>query len=292
MSEAISISELLNRSTARVKIDRIPTLSRHEKTARNILNDILDQNENFFPCIAALVVYPIQIWAKQTRERLGIDYASLNNEVFFGIATEGRFHDLKHSMEETDREIELVKKILERKPSDCIEKKEFCVLSGIHSDTETNVSKHMIAVHYRNAVLNVCQEYNDSFETLNKEMFNADIDAEFEGVYHNTDLLVRQVDSIFGMKDSFSSGVYYRETHDLILNCIRSLNTFTIDGHIMAIVAEKYAKHIPEYRIAEELCKSRSYVNSKYENAVEILSYLLWGYSTRDILAGTKRKHI
>ena len=117
MDKAVSISELLTRSSEKVKIDRIPTRSTHEKMARKILNDILEEHEEYFPCIAALVVFPIQIWAKQTRQKLGIEYSAIQNSTYFGISTAGRFENLKRVMSQTDHEIELVREILGRTSS-------------------------------------------------------------------------------------------------------------------------------------------------------------------------------
>ena len=289
MSEKISINELLKRNTSACKIDKIPTSSRREVSARKTLNEILSEHEEWFPCIAAIVVYPIQQWAKNARKDLGIDLLSLdqiieNHESYFGISSVGRFETQRNALLETNKEIEVVRDILKQKPFTNEQEQMLSVINAIHGIDGDDVSQYMMNTYYRGAIETICKKYNDQFRSFSMQMKPKINDKEFEAAYHNTDLMIRQLNSISDMNKRWRGEVSYRAAYETMISCIRSLKMYSIDGPLLMEIAMRYAEGYPELRIATELNKSRTFVRGKYQNAVEILSYLLWGYSTRDVL--------
>lgn len=293
MSEKITINELLKRSTVSFKIDKIPTVSKREPSARKILNEILAEHDEWFPCIAAIVVYPIQQWAKDTRKRIGIDLDSLEAAIeehgsFFGINSAGRFETQKSALSETNKEIELVKQILSQNLDSNNEKQMMKVINAIHGTDTEDISKYMVLTYYRPAIEMICKKYNHLFVSFADQMAPRIRDEEFASVYHNTDLMVRQLNSISDMNRRWKDEISYQDTYRTMKRCIKALDHYSIDGPLLRSITEKYAEGYPELRIAENLHKSRNYVRRKYQTAIEILSYLLWGYSTREVL----RNHI
>ena len=296
MSETITISELLKRNTSSFHIEKIPTSSRREATARKTLNEILSAHEDWFSCIAAIVVYPIQHWAKQTRRALGIDLLSLDqiiedNDSYFGIASAGRFKTQRNVLLQTNNEIEVVRQIISQKSSSYDEEQMLKVIKAIHGIQEADVSQYMMASYYRKAVEEICLKYHAQFSELTDQMNPEINDKELEAAYHNTDLMIRQMNSISDMKRRWKGEISYRDAYECMMNCIKALDAYSIDGHLLMEITQKYAEGYTESQIASDLQKSRTYVRGKYQTAVEILSYLLWGYSTREVLQAHLRRH-
>lgn len=284
MSEYRSISELLQNSSRDIYFDRIPTESKHEVTARSILNRLISQNPDWFPAAAAFVIYPAQKWAQLKRKELVIDIRGLSEEDYFGIKTKGRFQNQLVSLQETDREIDLVTQILNSPADSVFEKKMNAVINAIHGTEAADVSKYMLEEYYEKGMRKVFESYWDQFRILNLEMAKGIDSGEYEDVYHNTDLLIRQLNAIDGMASRRWSDVQYDNACKTILKCIDTLKSYSEEGEILQIIVESYARGETETRTAERVEKSRTYVRSRYRFSVEILSYLIWGYSTREVL--------
>ncbi len=286
--EVYSLADLLKNST-REYIDRIPTESRHELTARNILNSMLNRNETWFPAISALVVYPVQKWAAEIRMNQKIDTSALcrlmdEEGTFFGMKATRYMNKHMTALKETDIELELVSQILDPKKTKITGENKLKVLNSIHGIRQPDQSKYMIEKYYEDAISEVCQIYNEIFREIGRRIIDAagqDGDDEREA-YHNTDWLIRNADQ-FGDRVE-SSGIDYEAVYHSLRKCVRCLSTYSIDGTELYETVNAVFLGATEAAAAESLKKSRTYIRNRYRTGIEILSYLIWGYSSRENL--------
>ena len=105
-----------------------------------------------------------------------------------------------------------------------------------------------------------------------------------EGVYHNTDMLIRQMSAIDGMHNRKWDDIQYQHAYNTITECINALDSYWEDGETLRFITDAYAHGVSESQISAALNKSRTFVRARYRTAIEVLSYLIWGYSTREVL--------
>ena len=289
MNAELTIADLLREETKREYIDRIPTNSRHEQLAREILNAILNENEEWFPAVSALAVYPIQKWSAETRTLYRIDTQSLERlikeeGIYFGMNASRYLQNHIVAMRETDCEIQLITSILKSRKRLQSEKNKLNTLNAIHGINKSDLSKYMIERYYKDAVTDVCRKYNKEFLRINRNIiktinFRND---EMKEAYHNTDWLIRHAWQFRNHVKSHD--IDYEAVCRSLLTYIRCLETYSINGKELYEVIILSYKGMTESQTAAKLRKSRTYVRSRYKTGIEILSYLIWGYSSREIL--------
>lgn len=291
MTEIITIDELFNKSSLNVYIDKVPTTSKHEPTIRKTLNSLLNEQPDWYSCIASIVVYPVQLWASESRKNLKIDLVNLQSVIdeegsFFGISTVGRFNQQILSMKETQKALEMTSEVIRNTGAGSLTPKQAQVIQSIHGMTGDPVTRFLIDSYYESAIRRICDIYADAFNKYNFRSDQGNADENMGEVFHNTDLLIRQTGALRYIRYKSTSDIDYEEAYETVMRCIDELNTFPMEGQLLSRIAKSYAFGITESQIAKSEDRSRTYIRSKYYMAVEVISYLLWGYSTREILSG------
>ena len=301
MTEENALSELLRKVASIETITCLPTQSSHGQLAKDMLNELIMDHPDWKPAILMLSTYPVQEWASKNRKRLSIDTdtlselisQNLSHDEFFGISGSNRFLYQKASLEYTDKMLSLITDVLsgklplsKSKMSASEAKQQLKVLNAVHGIEKPDVSKFMIQSHYMDAIESFCGTYAKQFKTDVKAMTVSldKMDEDAKLVYHDTDILIRMMPSIDENRYHKGTDVDYGDVYNNIVGCLNMLGSYPFGGRELMNIAKSYAAGLPEVKIAEQTGKSRTYVRARYKASVDAVSYLIWGYSAREII--------
>ena len=272
-----NISDFISRTAEDNQIQSIPTYSSHATLAKRYVNECLLEHPEYTGFIKAIVSYPIQRWAAEAREKSQLDLNTLNETVryeegsFFGISGERFLKKQQHRLEITE-------KILEFIEQNVFSRADFYVLKVIHGYKCADVSKFIMSTHYKNQLLQACEENYRGFRPVSREI-DRDyqlLDDDMQFVYHRTDLLLAMRPLL--KKEYISSQVDYVKVSKMLDSCINCLESYYLGDPRIKKVVLLYSQKTKEEDIAAKLGKSRTYVRRMKREAVMALSYIVWGY--------------
>lgn len=279
-------------SNNQFSFEYIPTQSSRSKLAKQYINEILFEHPEWKNLLISIVCFPIQKWAKQQREILIkqnglIEISELGNFTYYGIKinslTKQKIDD---EIDKTNKIIDYIEKILFEEE---YHMKNTKVLAAIHDINKPDETIYKVANYYKSSLEYVCCKYNDEFENIIKDYGKEFLskDAEYEILYHNTEVLLKSkglIEDLINSPSISEKKADYEKTKEILENCISALKTYiTKDRNIYTVIKMKY-DGVPDGEIVKAINKSRSYVRSKYKEGIEALSYIMWGYSSRSIL--------
>lgn len=268
-----------------ISVNSIPTKSAHGRVVKKILNDILQDNPEYYSTISNLVLYPVQKWAESTRRKLDLDYNSVkqaldNGENYFGLWNVKMkkqleaLHESTNMLEIFDEAVSLV---------DLCDKPQIAV-NTIHDFDAPDESKYFIQTYYKDGVLRICKEYNDivnNLHTLSMAQLN-DLSEDETLVFRNGSDLVNLIPKIF-WRDK------HEETVEILGKCFDAIGTYPLNGAEISKIMFLYCKGWTIRKIAKEIKMSTFYVERKYKEGVELLSLLIWGVGDRNLILSAKK---
>ena len=272
----IVLEDYINRSvdSSDIRIERVPTYSKHATLSKKILNELLVDNPNYFDLIKAIVVFPVQKWAYTSRNRIGLDPFSLGKNkaiqdaVFFGMKSEDWLANQKRRLELSDEMLLSIEKWFK---GDAVK--------AIHGFRKKDVSDYIVLTRYKDEMIDICSRHNESFGQqirLVAEDINS-LEDDIQFVFRDFSWLMKVIPLIIN-KSNDRGEISYDKMVDKLDQCIGCLDSYYLKDPLMKQVARLYSRGVKELTICKQLGKSRSYVRRMKEESAEALSCLIWGY--------------
>lgn len=278
---------LLSKGNSYIELDKLYSSSSHKIKAKEILNSILYENPEYYPTICCLATYNIQKWASEQRENTHINFDNFvtNILVFENQDDESTLRLLKFqsiTLKNTNEAMKYLKEIID--PAT----KEGKSIYSIHFNGE-EVSKYLINNYYKKAVLNLCEKHNEYFKKLlGGEMLepylNGNNDSDI--AYHNTQILLKLLPRL--IKKRVLPNELISSIKDQLIKCLETIKTAN-DGEETYQILGMYLKGMSEVKIAKKFERNRKYIHAKIKYGTELLSYVIWGYGTREIMSNISK---
>lgn len=277
-------SNFINQNFNNVVYTNIPTYSTHSTLIKKYINDVVSEYPEYQNIIEALICFPVQKWATITREKLNIAPENIETileyqlDDYFGINNYKFLNKQKESLKISNKALDYIEKSLTN----------YKVLMSAHGYNSHDTSKYIMTTHYKMDLIDYCRENNDNYlkiiEPLIKEYSDLDDDIQF--AYHNAPILLRLKGAI---KDNKSTNqMNYERVVEILDNCIKSLDTYYVQDKKIIKVAMYYSEGLKEAQIAIRMNKSRTFVRNMQKEAINAISYIIWGYTTHNIICNCK----
>ena len=280
--------EFINKNTRSIQYNKIPTYSIHSTLAKKYINEIIADYPQYQNILEALICYPVQKWADETRKKLKLDEDNLNTIIqyetdeYFGIKNTDFLKKQKIILQISKEELSFMDSKLNNE-----------ILVAIHGyKPEHDISKYKMVEHYKQTVIEFCETNNDDYRKIIKPLISEynKLDDDIQFVYHNASILL-QTKSIINKYDAEickKDEINYQIISQIIDKCIKQLNTYYISDKYIERVAMLYSDGNNEFNIAKIIGKSRTYVKNIKKDAIEAISYIIWGYTTHEIIYNCK----
>ena len=275
----INLDDYIENSVNSIEIKQVPTYSIHGVQTKKLINELLSKNPEYYELMKALVLYPAQKWASESREKVGLDNKTIMNALlsdcsdFFGI------HNNKSLIEKQAKIIDRSEAILAYIEDTLDHAKGKDYLLPIHGYKELDISKFLISHHYKNALADYCEDnyllFSKIVRTDISDLSPEDDDIDY--VFRRADLLLR-LRSVLSNEEESKHRTDYKKTIDLIDACIDCLDSYWLRNPKFKEVVVLYSKGYKEIEIADKVSKSRTYVRRMIAEGSTAISFILWGY--------------
>lgn len=272
------------------QIDTVYTASAHKQLILRQMNETVCEHPEWSQMIAMLAVHPVQVWAAGTRKKLDMDVQSVMQMVsgqyaYFGFRKAYAADAQIAALTATDRAMLLLDDDISGE-SKKFSRKYVSILNGAHG-TGADFSKYMCRVQYKPALEKICAA---DYRKINRimapvESCIAELGTDSEFVYHDADLLIKLGKVMHDERRRWASSIDYEIMCNSIDRCIKGLACYPYNGRELSTIASVMFHGGSEFSAASAIGKSRGYAHARYSDAVEALGYLLWGYTTPQILS-------
>ena len=304
-------------------IPSFPSVCERKRTAKIVLNELVKENKDLYYTAVALASYPIHKWVMETREDIGLteDVSGISSKALVeivqkqkvlvencGVEPVLRQTKNQNRMERTAEIVYLIDNALdwlEGLQSD--NRKAAAVLKAVHCidrrevDEKGNrisaVSAFLIDQYYRRGVLlihDMCGERLKELILSEVEEFE-DLDEESAYAFHNTNLLLHVAPMIYRkymdyeVGDASSEHKAQTATNSLgylsiVYECAEEIYEFPVHNKEMGKIIELLLSGKDQGDVRKKMGLAHYRFNRLYKEAVTLMSYVLWGYSTQQII--------
>ena len=266
----MDLRELLEKSSKQPKI-YVYTQSSHGTKVTAVLNKAAESFPDYRKTLYVLAMYPVQRWAYDCR-------TSLQNEGY-------DFHMYipfqKQSLYITEQLIFILDDIISGNEKKVTKKlgKKLRIIQAIHGLNYPDVSKYLIATHYEETLLQLCEIIYKRIERalakLKQTASRMDDDIRF--VCHDGNqlkLLKRQIKEEDGNRP---------EIYELIKKGVEKLDSYPIEKDLK-MSTEMFLDGKSDMKIAEKADRSTIYIRSRYNKGMDAVAWILWGYSSPELI--------
>lgn len=277
------------RNIQEFKIPYIPSFAPCHKYMQTQLEKLGTDHPEWKAAIFSLVSYPIQVWAEEGRSKIGIGddnfryiLSDINSsDTYFGIKNaswiEGQ-HDL----------ISLTGNILQIF-SDYFSSNSTSAkfLSRVHSSDKRAeaISPYLLKKNYVSSVIDVCEKcsskINEYAVPLNRLMENMNVDMK--SVYHDAEILLQTVSFITKSKKEYLN-LDISGTILTLAQCIMYLDSYPFTTYLLTDILKYKVAGLTQNEISKITGESQAYISRKYNTALRVLSILIWGFPSNEIL--------
>lgn len=276
-----------------IELKSIPTQKIIEKTVKNILNSILYEKQEWKYAISVLVTFPIQSWALRQRKLLKIDSSSIlkiisyeTDEDYFGFECVEHLERQAKNTEISEKATLLMEDILYSDDSE-LEPKYKEILDIVHGKNPRRITRYQLLKNYEDAVRYFCEHYNEKFEVMLAETIDDShsLDFDIQLVYHDTKTLMNLYKNIYKTGMGKTCDLYYPNTVKSIESCLKALNSYKLFSYDQIPQILIYVAHgMKQCDIADKMEKSQFFISQKYNEGIKILSILIWGCTSKEII--------
>lgn len=269
-------------------IDRVPTHSAHKNLIKNGASNVVTDHPEYLSLVKAITIFPIQHWASLARKRVDLGKLMLADYEFsyeyFGI--QNIPNSQKKILVLTEKSLQFVEEILVSEHEGI----NMDVIRAAHYPGSPDMSQYMFNWSYEESLRKLCSIYQEPYEQIAHELKNEymSIRDDIRFVYHESDLLIKlKTKLVLAENDSQikdSEKINYGEVVKCIDKCIDVIKTYENKGNEISEILKMRSEHIPEKTVVENIGRSRTYIKARYEEGIELLNYLLWGYSAKDVI--------
>lgn len=277
----MKLEEFLSKTgTDTITIKNIVTASNHKKIIISTLNKVAYEHPEWKTTIYSLAEYTKQKWALEQKV-IGSDMEIFkHSENKFEMAEKYKF---------TASVIDLIDEAVVDeyfKLNTFSSQINFQAFEAAHDLQADDVSKYIMTSHYEDAVVEFCQKHNDEIASILKEskLKYESLEKDEALVYHDTDMLIKTVRWVIKKKKVLRD-IDDQALIELFDKCLKQIGKFPFDGITLEKIMRKYMfENMSDKKIGLDICSSETFVISKRTQATELISLLLWGYSSRMML--------
>ncbi len=300
----------------------VPTRSDRKILVKKILNNLLRQNPECIYTIYALLTYSTQKWASQTRRKLEIDESrseELRDQLYIAenkirnigtntgiMPSAWQLNNIENRKYATAADTDRILLLLEQ----AVNSIDFplipngaamaMTLRSIHfaDDEWEDVSNYYVNTYYEKAIYRLHNEWGDEIRDALNEAANSALIFCNNKFYmdncHDTVKLINVYAMISGrFEGNYElSGQKMQRIADalslltVVEHAVNAIREIPDDGKIMYDILFSKMRGKTDFEIKNILKISRKVYDSRKEKAITLLSFLMWGYSTREILEG------
>lgn len=263
----------------------IPCLrTTHKASILQMLRELVEENDDMLSTCATLLLYPVQKFASRKREKVGIDLKTIYEIMsyqeaidYFGINEPYYLNNQRSTLECTDKLVRLIDSIFKDN--------EFKALI-VHKGTSASVSRFLLTNYYKDEIRYVHEHYGaqikDFLDEIHSSISMLEDDISF--IYHDTDIFMRVITKMNDEKVKQSSKKDYSEFVETTKQCINELKTYPTYGSIYTKILLGRIDHKSDTELTKELGRSSQYMISRKNEAMSIISCILWGYAIEEVL--------
>ena len=295
----------------------VPSLSSRKNSIAKHLNKLLQEHPEYINTVYALLTYSTQKWASNMRKEIGFnDHSakSLEEEAKIVFEQLGDIFALRgirplnstdhlDKLAESDKILECVENATEwiGEIPGIGENMKRTILAAHFMDEEySDVSAYFINNYYDIAVKYIHEAYGQNIiEHISSiASYNwIEEDSKYTKAYHNTQMLLKIYPTLMHRYqkhsdiEMFSDGLIQRDANglNLVLSLtkgVEAIKYYKDNGEELYTILKLMMKETPEYKIEREISCKTSALRLRKAKAINLLSFVLWGYSTSQILQG------
>ena len=261
----MNLEDLINISSQKQNIE-IFVASKRIKSIKAIFSDVLEINNDYYNALMCLGLYPIQKWAKNTRNKLNI---RVYDEKYMGISL-GNETPLKEALNASDEILKLIEDTILILPNKNSE-----ILTTIFIKNG-EISNYKIDLYLKDALIRFVEK---TYKKINRIITSVSIpkDDDVQFVFNDMKRLMELKKDICFFSNRESSYIDYSLFYENFMNIVKELNNYTLEKDIKECT-ELYLASKSDLEIAESLNKSNTYIRARYKLGLTLISYVLWGY--------------
>lgn len=293
------------------------TLSSQKKFIVRACNMLIREYPDVRNTVFALLTYSTQKWASKARTELHLNEGSFSvmaedsrllQRQFHGILKQGispkLSYDFKDKLERSEQIIIQIENAVQWLSEDavCGEKLAGVIKAAHFTEDEAgykDISKHYFEKYYEIAVLNIHSRFGSQIEDLVTEMNQASLlfgGSQYGSEYHNTAQLIklfpyasRRLLGHGAPEDIWSDLRLQRDSNGLYLLMVYEqaaelLKKYPSDGEEMYQVITLLNENYKIKEIEKKLHITTPRIRALQTKATNLLSFVLWGYSTSQII--------
>ena len=291
MDNAKSISDFLNSllKTPDYHFETIPTKYTYLKQFLcQILNEIMDECNESTDAIFVLASYPIQKWAFTCRKIIGIDEDFINSLLlsdytdstsYFGLMSEDRLRNQKQCLNYSKEMLSLCDDYFS------LDTEYSKLLANIHSNSPPIYSSKEVKEKYKESVYDFVRVCAVKICIKSEEIddLNSNLDQEIDVVYHDTEILIKTISYMKNKNISYEMMDIYNAILALS-QCILMLDSYPFNPSFLSDIVRMKMDGKTQKEIAKYFNITQAYVSKRYDEAVKLISILIWGFSCNEIL--------
>lgn len=290
------------------------SLSAHAEGIVKACNEMITEFPESRNTIFALLTYSTQKWASEARRKIQLnemsDSVMRKDEMLLFRQYKGILkqdisprldYDYKWKLESSEKIILCIEdavKWLEDTPvyGENLAK----VIKAAHfAEDHSDISLFLFKRYYRMAVTEICHQFGSQIDALVAEMAQPDLlygESIYGRSYHNTAQLVkiypfagRRLLNHGSPEDIWSDIRLQRDSNGLYLllvytRAVNLLTSYPDRGEEMYRIISYLHQGLKLREISEKMQMSQNYIRTLRNKAINLLSFILWGYSTSRIL--------
>ena len=263
----------------------IPCLrTTHKSSILQMLRELVEEDDDMLSTCATLLLYPVQRFASRKREKVGIDLETIyeimsyqETKDYFGINEPYYLNNQRSTLECTDKLVKLIDSIFKNN--------DFKALI-VHKGMSTPVSRFLLTNYYKDEIKYVHEHYGAQIKELLDEIHSniSVLEDDISFIYHDTDIFMRVITKMNDEKVKQSSKKDYSEFVDTTKQCINELKTYPTYGSIYTKILLGRIDHKTDTELTKELGRSSQFMISRKNEALSIISCILWGYAIEEVL--------
>ena len=251
------------------------------------MNNLALEHPEWADTIALTASYPVQKWAYDVRRKIGINdrYISTlldseEHDTYFGLMHKNNLKNQERMLETTTELLNLFAEY-EKENTDLSN-----MLVKVHG-IKRNIpyTPYQIRKYYRDALTDFCHKYSERVNMIIEKIADQrdNVETDMQLVYHNADTLLKTIAKMKKSRKEYQQMEIYSAIL-CVTQCIIEIDSYPFYPTYLSDVLRMKMEDITQSKMAELLDVSQEYISRKYNEATHILSILIWGFSSMDIL--------
>lgn len=270
-------------------MNELKTISNRKNSANKVIKRIYIEHPEYEEICDYLCMYPLQKWASDIRKTINIDAYSLeqaiiNSGEYFGITNlyDGSMKYQKLSLKLTDEIMTFFERMFKDENLNKMQKN---IIENLFLDNSKTIRAKEVSSKFEETLLILFKKYNDEFLEYLDDMvdINIELGSEMSILYHNTETLFKLVSVLKNSKEEYDVATFEKEKLCKVMeDAIKCLSNYPFLDNVEDVMDSKYQSY-NNSKIGKKFANQghghNDYVNKRYEEGLEALHSIFWGYT-------------